>query len=217
MITRIWTILRKDLLLEWRQKYSVYGLILYLVSSVMAINLLQEKPEGTTWNSLYWLILLFVSVNAVAKSFLQENKARFIYYYTIHKPVEVILAKLVYNIVLMMGMSLLSYLLFTLILGYPVLNPAKFLLMVLSGGISLAMLFTMLSAIAGMAGGNSALIAILGFPLVVPQLILLSDLTQPLFELRALQGWWKYFGILVAMDLMLVVLSVVLFPFLWKE
>lgn len=217
MITRIITILRKDLLLEWRQKYSVYGLVLYLVSSVMAINLLQEKPEGETWNSLFWLILLFVSVNAVAKSFLQESKSRFIYYYTIHKPVDIILAKLLYNVILMTIMSLLSFVLFSLILGHPVLNPMKFLLMVVSGGISMAMLFTMLSAIAGMAGGNSALIAILGFPLVVPQLILLSDLTQPLFELRALTGWWKYFGILLAMDAMLLVLSIVLFPFLWKE
>jgi heme exporter protein B len=117
----------------------------------------------------------------------------------------------------MMGMSLLSYVLFSLILGNPSLQPGRFLLMVITGGVSMAFLFTMLSAIAGMAGGNSALIAILGFPLVVPQLILLSDLTRPLFEPRLIVGWWKYFGILISLDLLLLALSLVLFPFLWRE
>lgn len=214
---KILYILKKDLILEWRQKYSLYGLILYLVSSVLAINILHESPEGTTWNSLFWLILLFISVNAVAKSFLQESKYRFLYYYTLHKPSEIILAKMIYNIVLMIGMSVLSYFLFFLILGNPTLNLGYFLLMVVTGGMSLAMLFTMLSAIASMAGGNSALIAILGFPLVVPQLILFSDLTTPLFEARALEGWWKFFFVLLALDILLCVLSIILFPFLWKE
>ena len=61
--------MKKDFLLEWRQKYSLYGLLLYLVSAVFTINMLQEKPEAETWSSLFWIILLFMSVNAVAKSF----------------------------------------------------------------------------------------------------------------------------------------------------
>jgi len=183
----------------------------------MAINLLQEQPEGETWNTLLWLILLFVCVNAVAKSFLQESKQRFLYYYSIHKPLEVLLAKMLYNVVLMMGMSIVTYLLFWMVLGNPALHAGQFFLIVILGGISLALLFTMLSAIAGMAGGNSALIAILGFPLVIPQLVLLADLTQPLFETRTVVGWWKYVGILAMLDILLVVLSTVLFPFLWKE
>lgn len=205
------------MLLEWRQKYSIYGLLLYLCSAIFAINVLQEKPEAEVWNSLFWIILLFVSVNAVAKSFLQEHKHRNIYYFTLNNPKEIIISKLIYNVVLMIFMSLVSYFLFTVLLGNPVMNAGKFILMVVLGGLSLSLLFTLLSAIASKAGGNSALIAILGFPLVIPQLILLADLSKPLFLTMMVTGWWKFFVVLIALDVLIVLLSVILFPYLWKE
>lgn len=210
-------LLKKDFLLEWRQKYSIYGLLLYLVSAVFTINMLQEKPEAETWSSLFWIILLFVSVNAVAKSFLQESKNRNVYYYTIHHPREIILSKLIYNVMLMLLMSLVAYFIFALLLGNPVLNLPKFLLMVITGGLSLSLLFTLLSAIASKAGGNSALIAILGFPIVVPQIIVMSDLTKPLFVVMQNTGWWSFYFILIGLDVLIVALSIILFPFLWKE
>lgn len=217
MTARILKLIEKDMLLEWRQKYSIYGLLLYLCSAIFAINVLQEKPEAEVWNSLFWIILLFVSVNAVAKSFLQEHKHRNIYYFTLNNPKEIIISKLIYNVVLMIFMSLVSYFLFTVLLGNPVMNAGKFILMVVLGGLSLSLLFTLLSAIASKAGGNSALIAILGFPLVIPQLILLADLSKPLFLTMMVTGWWKFFVVLIALDVLIVLLSVILFPYLWKE
>jgi heme exporter protein B len=214
---RILIMLKKDFLLEWRQKFSLYGIILYLVSAVFVINLLHEQPEGETWNSLFWIILLFISVNAIAKSFMQENKHRTIYYYTIHHPKEIIISKLIYNVLLMIFLSLVSFGLFVLLLGNPTFHVGRFLLMVLSGGISLSLLFTLLAAIASKAGGNSALIAILGFPLVMPQLILLADLSKPLFVQLQVAGWWKFYGVLIALNILIIVLSIILFPYLWKE
>jgi heme exporter protein B len=214
---RVLTIIQKDIRLEWRQKYSLYGLLLYVVSAVFAIYMLQESPEGEVWNALYWLIILFVAVNAVAKSFLQESRHRNLYYYTLHHPRDIILSKLIYNVVLMMGMSLVAWFLFLVLLGDPAMQPGRFLLLVFSGGFSMALLFTLLAAIAGRAGGNSALIAILGFPLVVPQLILLSDLSRPLFTPMAVTNWWTFFGVLLLLDALIVALSLLLFPYLWKD
>ena len=214
---RVLTIIQKDIRLEWRQKYSLYGLLLYVVSAVFAIYMLQESPEGEVWNALYWLIILFVAVNAVAKSFLQESRHRNLYYYTLHHPRDIILSKLIYNVVLMMGMSLVAWFLFLVLLGDPAMQPVRFLLLVFSGGFSMALLFTLLAAIAGRAGGNSALIAILGFPLVVPQLILLSDLSRPLFTPMAVTNWWTFFGVLLLLDALIVALSLLLFPYLWKD
>ena len=214
---RVFTIIQKDIRLEWRQKYSLYGLLLYVVSAVFAIYMLQESPEGEVWNALYWLIILFVAVNAVAKSFLQESRHRNLYYYSLHHPRDIILSKLIYNVVLMMGMSLVAWFLFLVLLGNPAMQPGRFLLLVFSGGFSMALFFTLLAAIAGRAGGNSALIAILGFPLVVPQLILLSDLSRPLFTPMAVTNWWTFFGVLLLLDALIIALSLLLFPYLWKD
>jgi hypothetical protein len=43
------------------------------------------------WNSLYWIIILFSAVNAVAKSFVQEHQGRQLYYYMIASPEAIIL------------------------------------------------------------------------------------------------------------------------------
>ena len=117
MFGRIVKLIKKDLLLEWRQKYSFYGILLYLASSIFLINLLAQQPEPEVWNVLFWVILLFVSVNAVAKSFLQESKSRQLYYYSIFSAQEVILAKLIYNILLMLLMSLVAYAFFIVLIG----------------------------------------------------------------------------------------------------
>lgn len=188
-----------------------------MASAVFLINLLVNQPDENTWNVLFWIILLFVSVNAVAKSFLQENKARQLYYYTVLNPKEVILSKLIYNGALMLIMTSIALGLFIMFLGNPAIHFAKFVLVVLVGGLSLSMLFTLLSAIAGKAGGNSALIAILGFPIVIPQLMLLSDLSKPLLQPMLTEGWWKLFFVLIALDILIVLLSYILYPFLWKE
>jgi heme exporter protein B len=214
---KIILLLKKDILLEWRQKYSIYGLILYITSAVFAIKMLQDRPEGETWNVLFWIILLFVSINAVAKSFLQESKNRNLYYYTVHHPRDIIISKLIYNVVMMLMMSFIGLFLFVLLLGDPIVYFQQFLLMVITGGISLSLLFTTLAAIAGKAGGNSALIAILGFPVVIPQIILLSDLSKPLFVTLQVTGWWQFYGALILLDFLIIVLSIILFPFIWKE
>jgi len=214
---KIILLLKKDFLLEWRQKYSIYGLILYITSAVFAIKMLQDRPEGETWNVLFWIILLFVSINAVAKSFLQESKNRNLYYYTVHHPRDIIISKLIYNVVMMLMMSFIGLFLFMLLLGDPIVYFQQFLLMVITGGISLSLLFTTLAAIAGKAGGNSALIAILRFPVVIRQIILLSDLSKPLFVTLQVTGWWQFYGALILLDFLIIVLSIILFPFIWKE
>lgn len=214
---KILLLLKKDFLLEWRQKYSLYGVILYIVSTVFTIKMLQDSPDGEVWNSLFWIVILFASINAVAKSFLQESKQRNIYYYSVHDPKDIIISKLIYNVVLMLGMSLITLLLFVLLLGNPSFDFLKFMQLSLLGGVSMALLFTTLAAIAGKAGGNSALIAILGLPIVIPQIILLADLSKPLFMKMAVSGWEQFLGVLILLDVLIIALSIILFPFIWKE
>jgi heme exporter protein B len=117
----------------------------------------------------------------------------------------------------MILMCFIALFLFVFLLDNPIVQFQKFLLMVFTGGISLSLLFTTLAAIAGKAGGNSAMIAILGFPVVIPQIILLSDLSKPLFVTMQVSGWWSFFFALLLLDFLIVILSIILFPFIWKE
>ena len=102
MTKTVFALLKKDLLLELRQQHSFYGILLYVASTIFVLYLSLNNPEADVWNALFWVIQLFVCVNAVAKSFLQESRGRMLYFYSIASAKEFIVAKLIYNIILML-------------------------------------------------------------------------------------------------------------------
>ena len=85
------------------------------------------------------------------------------------------------------------------------------------GGVSLSLVFTFLAAIAARAQQSAALMAILGFPLVIPQLLLLSKISNIAFEEVIQGGLAAMILLLSGLDMMIVALALILFPFLWKD
>ena len=203
--------------MEWRQKHTLFGVLLYVGCTVFVVYMMSGQPEARTWNSLFWLTQLFVAVNSMAKSFLQEHPNRFRYYYTLVKPATFLLAKMAYSILLMLLMSLVSLLLYYVMLGWPLAQSGLFVAIALIGGLSLSAVFTFLSAIAARAQQNSAVMAILGFPLVTPVLMILSRLAVKAIAPIYMPGWWGLAFILIALDLLVIILGIIRFPFLWQE
>src|SRR3954467_3192625 len=103
-MNKLFVLFKKDLLLEIRQQYSFYGVLLYVASTIFVLFLAVSEPEPFVWNGLFWIIQLFVCVNAVAKSFLQESRGRMLYFYSIAGATQFILAKLFFNILLTLVM-----------------------------------------------------------------------------------------------------------------
>jgi heme exporter protein B len=211
------TLFKKDVLLEIRQQYAFYGVLLYVASTIFVLYLAMGQPESAVWNGLFWMIQLFICVNAVAKSFLQESRGRLLYFYSIAGATDFILAKLLFNLVLMLVMTLGSILLFGILLGNPLQNMMLFIFISCFGGMSLSLVFTFIAAIAARAQQNAALMAIMGFPLVIPQLLLLMRLSNIAFASVFQSGLSSIILLLAGFDIMVVVLAVILFPFLWKD
>ena len=211
------TLIKKDLLLEIRQQYTFYGVLLYVASTIFVVYLSMGQPEADIWNALFWVIQLFVCVNAVAKSFLQDSKGRMLYYYSVAGARDFILSKLAFNAMLMMLMSLLSLFVFTILLGNPLIHVLDFIGISFLGGIGLSLIFTFLAAIAAKAQQQAALMAIMGFPIIIPQLLLLGRIAKASFSPVLQAGLWQMVLLLVGLDLLIILLAVILFPFLWKD
>ncbi|QES87213.1 heme exporter protein CcmB [Rhizosphaericola mali] len=211
------TLIKKDLLLEVRQQYTLYGILLYVASTIFVVYLTMGQPEDTVWNALFWVIQLFICVNAVAKSFLQESKGRMLYFYSIAGARDFIISKLLFNVMLMVVMSTLSLLIYALWLGNPLYNFGQYLGITILGGIGLSLVFTFLAAIAARAQQQAALMAIMGFPIILPQLLLVGKISKIAFSPALYQGLWQMVGLLAGLDLLVIVLAIILFPFLWKD
>jgi len=217
-LSQFTALLKKEFLLETRQQHTLYGVMLYIASTVFVIYLTIDSPDADTWNSLFWITQLFICINAVAKSFLQEARGRMLYYYSITSPVVFILSKLSYNVLLMLAMNLVNLLLYTAFMGNPTEAFWQFLFIGLLGSMGLGLVFTMLAAIASKAMQQASLMAILGFPLIIPQLLLLVRLSKTAFSEVFRDGVPQQLVLLlISLDLLIVFLAVILYPFLWKD
>jgi heme exporter protein B len=170
-----------------------------------------------TWNALFWIILLFSSVNAVAKSFVQEQQGRQLYYYMIASPESIILSKIVYNTGLTLILALLGYGVFSMVLGNPVQDQGLFLLNLVLGAMGFSASLTMVSGIASKAGNNATLMAILSFPVIIPILLMAIRISK-----NALDGLdWSVSSdkllSLLAINVLVATTSYLLFPYLWRS
>jgi heme exporter protein B len=218
LYTEIKFLVGKEVMLELKQKYVLNGILLYLVSTVFVTYLAFEDaitPE--TWNSLFWIILLFVAVNGISKSFLQESAARHLYYYTIASPQAIVLAKIIYNLFLMALLSVLAFGFFLLLMGNQVVNIPLFLLTLLLGSLGLSSVLTMVAAIASRASHNFSLMAILSFPIVLPLLATLMKVSKAALSSTDWSGLSGFLVILLTINGAVIALAYLLFPYLWKD
>ena len=61
----VYTLLKKDALLEFRQQYTFFGILLYIASTTFVIYLTMGQPDDHVWNGLFWVTLLFICINTV--------------------------------------------------------------------------------------------------------------------------------------------------------
>ncbi len=235
LVDQTWNLLKKEVLLEWRSKYAFNGVLLYVVSTVficyISFNLTPGfaqlgivRPGETVgdgykivWNVLFWIIILFASVNAIAKSFMQESRSRLLYYYTIASPQAIILSKTIYNILLMSLLSVLALVVYVLFFPNSVGNPLLYFLTVILGSISFSTTFTMISAIASKAGNNGTLMSILSFPVVIPIILVLIRLSKNAMDGIDQSLSYSHIGALSAINAIVIATSLLLFPYLWRD
>lgn len=216
--TELKSLISKEIRLELKQKYVINGILLYLVSTIFVTYLaFEDAISAETWNSLFWIILLFVAVNGISKSFVQESPARHLYYYTISSPQAVVLSKILYNLLLMTILSLLSFGFFLLLMGNLVVNILLFLVTLLLGSLGLSSALTMVAAIASRASHNFSLMAILSFPIILPLLITLMKVSRGAMMSTDWSGLTGLLVILVTINGAVIVLAYLLFPYLWRD
>ncbi|MGX5689202.1 heme exporter protein CcmB [Arcticibacter tournemirensis] len=210
-------LIKKEIVLEWRSKYALNGILLYVVSTIFVCYLSFKQINPVTWNALFWIIMLFASVNAIAKSFLQENKGRQLYYYSIASARAIIISKIIYNILLMLLLSVIAIAFYSLVFNNPIGDPLFYLLSVLAGSISFASVFTMISGIASKANNSGALMAILSFPVIIPLLIVLIKFSKNAMDGLDRSVSLDEIGVLLAINIIVITISLLLFPFLWRD
>ncbi len=221
MFKEISALITKDIRLEWRNKYALNGIVLYVFCTIficyLAFKVKSKAIDPETWNTVFWIILIFSAVNSIVKTFIQESQDRFYYYYQTCSPIAIIISKMIYNIILMMSLGLIAFFFYSLVLGNPLEDIILFLLIIFLAAISFSVSLSLISGIASKTGNASTLMVILGFPIVIPILLILIKLSE--YALTGIESAQitQYISQLIGINLILATLSYLLFPYLWRS
>ena len=209
--------IRKDLMLEWKQKYALGGILVYLITSVFILYLTLEKIRPNEWNALLWLTILNSTLSYVSKNFLQENSSRMMYFKQIVSPVDYILSKIFSSIFVVSILSIIDLFLLSLILGISPESMGAYIILLVIGSASISSVFIMSAALASHTKNGFILMPLISLPIQIPIYLIINK-----------AGRWAMDGIIgvafvkevFSLFLLLIgvcVMAAILYPFLHKE
>ena len=217
-------VLRKDLRAELRTRYALNALLLFAVSTVIAISL-GVGPVAPRANSdlpliqaaLLWVALLFAAFTGLARAFVQEEENRTALALRLSAPpLAVFLGKLLFNLLLLLLLDLLTAPLFVAMLRVQVGNAGLFVAFLLAGSLALVAATTLIAAIIARASVKGALFAVLSFPILIPPLAVAIRGTALAFQGETWIGGLAPLQVLIAFTLALFVASLFLFKSVWE-
>lgn len=212
------SLIKKEFLLEFRQKSTLAGIAVYIVSTVFVSALCFNRViHPMVWNALFWTIFLFISVNVSGKSFMQETKGKGLYNYLYYPARAFILGKIFYNMALMLALSLLTFFFYSWFVGSMVQDMGLFLLTLVLSSTAFSSVLSLMSAIASKANNNISLMAILSFPVLMPLIMVAIRLSKNAIDGLDWSVSYKFLLILLMLNFVVIALASMLFTYLWKE
>lgn len=219
-----WAVFEKDLRLEFRNRYAINALALFVASTLLltAFSVAGVGVDAPVASALMWIVIVFASAVGLARAFVAEEEQGTVLLLRLHAQGSIVYAgKLLFNILLIGAMNLLAVTGFIFVLGISVDEPALLVCTLALGSIGLAGVTTLLSAIIARTSARGPLMAVLAFPLMVPLLLSAIQATQmALTSPPAIGAWSAAVDDVVALFAYsgaVITASVLLFDYVWND
>jgi heme exporter protein B len=214
-------ILKKELLIEYKNKYSISTLFLYVIAAiticVFAIGAEQTGPEIAC--AIYWIILYFTSMVGLAKTFISEEESGCSIFLKVYADsLSVYFGKLLFNIVIGLSLSIISGLAYWFVFQpCAVESPILLALAIMSGSIAISSSSTIISAIVAKAGARGALFPALALPITIP--ILIAGVDAGVIAIKGGDSINAYKEIVFCFAYCgaIIAVSSMLFDFVWRD
>ena len=218
MFQQVKELVLKDIQLNWGERYALHSMLLYVVStSYVAYLSFEGVISDNSWVALFWIIVLFAAMNASLQSFKKELNQQALFFYFLAKPRAIILAKTLYNSGLLIFLTLISYAVYSTFLGSPINAHLSFILCIIFGNSAIASVLTLTAAIASKTNNSAGLMAVLSMPLLFPLLLNLIKTSKLCLSHQTTFVAGNQLLFLALLNIVSVLLSYLLFPYLWRD
>lgn len=213
----IYILLKKEFVLEWRSKASLGSLLVHTLATIFFIYMIFNGDiTFLSWLSIFWIVNLFSVIQISARTFQKDANEHFYYIKQIASSTNIIISKIIYNTIFIVSMSLIVLLFMQLFFAQTINYLGVFVITIILSSLGFSALFTLLSGISAKTQ-NLVLLAVLGLPIVLPLILLISKLSiLSDFHTRILDVY-IFIGAILSLDIAILILAIILFPYLWKD
>lgn len=221
MLSSIWAIFLKDLKSELRTRYAINALIMFVVVTISMIlfSTAGEVMSESLLSGLLWVVIFFSAMSGLSRVFVsEEDRGTVLFLQLATRPSIVYFGKLLFNFILILSLNFFIVVAYLLTMeNFKVKSFDVFLVCLILGGLGLASASTIIAAIIAKANTKGTLYPVLSFPVILPLLITVINMTQLSIEGVALGEVVGHLRILVSYSMVVIIASYLLFDYIWKE
>jgi heme exporter protein B len=220
-LTTSYHIFVKEFVSEFRTRYALNALLMFVVTtlSIILFSIGKESPTQDILSGTLWIVIFFSAMSGLSRTFVaEEERGTSMTLRLLVNSSSVYIGKLLYNFILILFLSLIiavSYLLF--INEFEVKSYEIFWITIFLGSAGLASASTILAAIIAKANTKGTLFPVLAFPILLPLLLTCINATKLSTEGAFLTEAVKEFQILISFTVVMVATSFLVFDFVWKD
>ena len=215
-------VLLKDLRIEFRSRFGLSAIVMFLLVTVTTILFSAPGEQFTSGilSAFFWIALFFGAMTGLARSFVAEEERGTALMLRIYGKAEsVFWGKYLFNLILNVTLALCAVIFFSFFMGdFTIKDVFIFVLQLVLGCVGTAAVITILSAIVSRATQKGALLPVLALPVLMPLVIAATDATRITMEVaNAWEGTRGDILILFSFDVAITLVSYVLFSAIWRD
>ncbi len=219
-VSKVLAVTEKDIVSEFRTRYAINAILMFALVTLTVISFAVGafSPTKEVMAALFWIILFFAAMSGLAQVFIKEEESGTALALKLASDGTVIFfGKLLFNLALLFALTVIVVPLFIILLKTEPANWLFFLYAILLGNIGLAGATTIIAAIVSKATIKGALFTVLSFPVLMPLLIAVIEITKSAFLGGVFKDIAAPMQLLVAYDVVMIILSYLLFDFVWRQ
>jgi heme exporter protein B len=220
MFKQALAICRKDFNSEIRTRYSVNGLVMFIivVISIIKFSLGEEKLSNELHAGLLWIIIFFANSNGLSRVFVAEEDrgTSFVLKLTANSK-SVLLGKLIFNTALSFIINIFVVFLFLVTMDFTINSFGLFILTIILGNFGLSAVMTIIAALISKSSSKGTLYPVLSFPLLLPLMLTAINATWLSIEGTDAGQLWGEIQIMVSYSIVIITASFLLFDLVWND
>ena len=212
-------LVKKDLVEEFRTRYAINALLMFALVSLVVVSFsVGANALGSQLHAaLLWVVIFFTSMSGLGRSFVKEEEKNTALALRMAASSDVVfLGKLLFNAIIMVAVSSLVLVLYTVLMNPDIGDGLLLVATVLLGSLAMAGATTILAAVVAKAANQGTLLPVLSLPVLMPLLLIAIEASRMALDGATFAQALGLLSFLLSYGIVIVTVSLLLFDFVWS-